>query len=79
MPRSANIEIMVRAVTKAARVLTRDFNEVDDPAGMAQDATQWTWFVHAQHAGGVSVRISEPGDIDKAMPLIRQAHAVASA
>ncbi|MFO1036783.1 MAG: inositol monophosphatase family protein [Geminicoccaceae bacterium] len=29
MPRSANIEIMVRAVTKAARVLSRDFNEVE--------------------------------------------------
>lgn len=60
-------------------LLALDFNEVEDPAGIAQDATQWTWFVNAQHAGGVSVRISEPADVDKAMPLIRQAYAVASA
>lgn len=60
-------------------LLALDFNEVDDLAGIARDATQRKFFVNAQYDGGVNVPIREPADIDKAMPMIRQAHAVASA
>jgi predicted transport protein len=55
-----------------------DFNEVDDPAGIAGDATQWKFFFYAAHQGGVFVSIAELEDIEKAMPIVRQAHAVAS-
>ena len=36
-------------------LLALDFNEIDDPSGLAQDATQWTFFIHARHEGGVSL------------------------
>ena len=60
-------------------LLALDFNEVDDSAGIARDATQRKFFFYAEHEGGVNVPIGEPADIDKAMPMIRQAHAIASA
>ena len=60
-------------------LLALDFNEIDDPRGIAEDASQWKFFVHARYEGGVSVALLTPEDIDKAMPIVRQAHAVASA
>ncbi len=60
-------------------LLALDFNEVEDPAGVALDASQRKFFVCAAHDGGVNIIIREPADVDKAMPLVRQAHAVASA
>ena len=53
-----------------------DFNEVDDPPDLAQDATQWKFFVHAKHEGGVSLRVSDENAIATSMPIIRQAHAI---
>jgi predicted transport protein len=60
-------------------LLALDFNEIDDPAGIATDAAQKKFFVNAVYAGGVNIPIYDLADIDKAMPMIRQAHAVASA
>jgi predicted transport protein len=54
-------------------LLPLDFNEVDDPTGIARDATEWKFLVHAQHEGGVSLSISGVEDIDRALPMIRQA------
>lgn len=59
-------------------LLPLDFNEVDDPAGIAQDATQWKFLFYAQYEGGVSIPIREADDIEKALPMIRQAHLVAT-
>ena len=60
-------------------LLALDFNEIDDPAGIAQDATQWKFFVNAVHDGGVNIPVREAADIDKAMPMVHQAYAIASA
>jgi predicted transport protein len=51
-----------------------DFHEIEDPSGLAQDATQWKFFIHARHEGGVSLRVGDVAAIDTALPLIRQAH-----
>jgi predicted transport protein len=56
-------------------LLALDFNEVDDPSGLARDATQWEFFINAQHEGGVSLRVGDASTIESAIPLIRQAHA----
>jgi uncharacterized protein with ParB-like and HNH nuclease domain/predicted transport protein len=56
-------------------LLALDFNEIDDPSGLAQDATQFKFFVHAQHEGGVSLSVADIGAVESALPLIRQAQA----
>jgi predicted transport protein len=55
-------------------LLAPDFNEIDDPSGLAQDATQWKFFIHARHEGGVSLNLGEAAAIERALPLIRQAY-----
>ena len=55
-------------------LLALDFNEIDDPSGLAQDATQWKFFINARHEGGVSVRVDDFPAIVRSLPLIRQAH-----
>ena len=42
-------------------LLDLDFNEVDDPTGIAEDATQWKFFFYAQHQGGVTVNLTYSG------------------
>lgn len=60
-------------------LLALDFNEVgDDPLGLAKDATEKKFFVHASHEGGVSISIWNSDDIEGALPIIRQAHAVSN-
>jgi predicted transport protein len=56
-------------------LLPLDFNEVQDVAGIASDATQWNFIPNAQYAGGVLLRVQSPADLDLALPVIRQAHA----
>jgi predicted transport protein len=56
-------------------LLALDFNEIDDPSGLAQDAAQWKFLIYAQHEGGVSVNVGEAASIESALPLVRQAHA----
>jgi predicted transport protein len=58
-------------------VLALDFNETEDPSGMAQDTSQWRFFVNAVYEGGVYVRVQSQDDIDKAMPMIRVARELA--
>jgi predicted transport protein len=58
-------------------LLPLDFSEIDDPTGIAQDATQWKFFFYANYEGGVSLSISQDDDVGSAMPIIRQAHAAA--
>ena len=59
-------------------ILAIDFNEAEDPNGIAKDTSQRKFFVHAQYEGGVNIPIWSAGDIELALPLIRQAHALIS-
>ena len=72
------LEILPRK-RKITLLLPLDFNEVLDPSGFACDATEWKFFVNAQYEGGVCLRIREEEDVDKAMPIVRQAQEVVSA
>ncbi len=46
---------------------------------VAKDASERRFFLYAQYEGGVNVPIWETSDIEKAMPMIRQAHELAKA
>lgn len=54
-------------------LLALDYNEANDPSGLAKDASERKFFVNAVYEGGVSVAISEAEQIETALPLIRQA------
>ena len=60
-------------------LLALDFNEAEDPHGIAKDTLQRKFFVHAAYEGGVDIPIWSLEDIEKAVPIIRQAHALISA
>ena len=62
-----------------ALLLDLDFNEIEDPSGIAEDATQWSFFFHAQHEGGVTVNVREIDEIPLVLPLIRQAYTISGA
>jgi inorganic pyrophosphatase len=59
-------------------LLPLDYGEIDDPTGLAEDATEWKFLSYAQYEGGVVLKVSDCHDINRAMPIIRQAHASAS-
>jgi uncharacterized protein with ParB-like and HNH nuclease domain/predicted transport protein len=71
------LEVLPRA-HKLTLLLALDFKEIDDPSGLAKDATEKKFFVHARHEGGVSMSISDAQAIESALPIIRQAHAVSN-
>jgi predicted transport protein len=71
------LEVLPRA-HKLTLLLALDFNEVDDPSGLAKDATERKFFVHARHEGGVSISLWDTEAIEGALPIIRQAHAVSN-
>jgi predicted transport protein len=71
------LEVLPRA-HKLTLLLALDFNEVDDPSGLAEDATEKKFFVHARHEGGVSMSIWDVDAIEKALPIIQQAHALSN-
>jgi predicted transport protein len=56
-------------------LLPLDFSEIDNSSGIAQDATEKDFFQNARYEGGVSMSITHVSAIEKALPLIRQAHA----
>jgi len=72
------LEVLPRK-SKITLLLPLEFNEVQDPFGIAQDASQRKFFFYAQYEGDVCVPIRDEEDIDKAMPMVRQAREVASA
>lgn len=59
-------------------LLPLDHAEIEDPHGLAQDATEWKFVVNAKHEGGVLLRIKDADQIDHAMPIIRQAFVMVS-
>lgn len=54
-------------------LLALDFNEVNDPFGIAKDTSEWKFFINAVHSGGVYISLHTVVDIAKALPIIRQA------
>ena len=54
-------------------LLPLDHGEVDDPHGLASDATEWKFLIHAKYEGGVFLRIQSEDDIEHAMPIVRLA------
>ena len=56
-------------------LLALDFNEVDDPEGIANDATERNFFFYAKHEGGVYLKLRNRADIEQVAPIIRQAYA----
>jgi predicted transport protein len=71
------LEILPRRYSLGV-LLPLDFTEIDDPSGLAQDATEWKFFTHAKHEAGVFVRVNDVESISSSIPLIRQAHAAAN-
>ena len=71
------LEVLPRK-QRLSLLLPLDHAEIDDPHGLAQDATEWKFFVNAKYEGGVLLRIKESGQIDHAMPIIRQAFVMVS-
>jgi predicted transport protein len=67
------LEVLPRA-HKLTLLIALDFNEVDDPSGLAKDATEKKFFVHARHEGGVSMSIWDTRAVEKALAIIRQAY-----
>lgn len=67
------LEILPRK-RKLVLLLDMDFNEIQDPYGIAIDASERQFFFYAQYEGGVCVPIRTEDEIDMAIPLIRQAH-----
>ena len=57
-------------------LLALDFNEAEDPHGIAKDTSERKFFVYAQNEGGVNIPIWSTHDIELALPIIRQAHAL---
>lgn len=71
------LEILPRK-TRLTLLLAADFNEIDDADGIAEDASRWKFLVHAEYQGGVIVPVRSVEDVDRAMPLVRHAHALTS-
>lgn len=71
------LEVLPRA-RKVTLLLAMNFDEVDDPSGIAQDATEKKFIVHARYEGGVSINVSSVDMIDSVMPLIRHAYAASN-
>ena len=70
------LEVLPRK-SRITLLLALDFNEVDDPSGIAEDASEYKFFVNAEYEGGVHFSIWVPEHIDRALPLIRQARELA--
>ena len=68
------LEVLPRRY-RISLLLALDFDEIDDPSGLAQDATQWKFLVNARHEGGVLLSVSNVAEIESVLPLVRQAHA----
>jgi predicted transport protein len=68
------VEVVPRRY-KLALVLPLEFSEIDDPSGLAEDATQWQFIANAQHEGGVFFAINDAASIESAMPIISKARA----
>ncbi|MCK1433504.1 hypothetical protein [Bradyrhizobium sp. 87] len=68
------LEVLPRRY-RLSLLLGLDFDELEDPHSIAQDATRWKFLVNASHEGGVLLNVRNASEIEDALPLVRQAHA----
>lgn len=71
------LEVLPRA-HRLTLLLPVDFSEIDDPSGIAVDATQKKFYLHAKYEGGVAVHLWSADAIEQALPIIKQAIAVSN-
>lgn len=72
------LEVLPRT-QRLTLLLPLDHAEIDDPHGLASDATEWKFLFYAKYEGGVLLRIKQVQDIEHAMPIIRQAYSLIAA
>jgi|694.fasta_scaffold31942_2 predicted transport protein len=72
------LEVLPRK-QRLSLLLPLDHAEIEDPHGLAKDATEWKFLVNAKHEGGVVLRVTAEEAVTNALPIIRQAFAKASA
>ena len=72
------LEVLPRK-NRIGLLLAVAFNEVNDSSGMAEDTSQWKFFVNAVYEGGVYLLIHDEIEIEKAFSMIRLAREVARA
>lgn len=60
-------------------LLPLEHGEIDDPHGLASDATEWKFLFYAKYEGGVLLRVKEAEDVEHAMPIIRKAFLLTTA
>jgi predicted transport protein len=72
------LEVLPRK-QRLSLLLPLDHGEIEDPHGLASDATEWKFIFYAKHEGGVLLRINDEKDIGHAMPIIRMAYSLATA
>jgi predicted transport protein len=70
------LEVLPRK-NRITLLLALDFNEIDDPSGIAKDTSEHKFFVNAEYEGGVYFSIWVAEDIEKALPVVRQARELA--
>ncbi|MGB7510857.1 MAG: DUF5655 domain-containing protein, partial [Pelodictyon phaeoclathratiforme] len=55
-------------------LINLDFDECDDPSGIASDATEWAFITNASEEGGTLFTLETPAHINEAMHVIRQSY-----
>lgn len=71
------LEVLPRK-NRLVLVFPLEHSEIEDSEGVARDESEKTFFLYAKYGGGVSVRINEKADIEKAVPIIRQSLTLAN-
>ena len=67
------LEILPR--TKYILLLANiDFDETDDPSGLARDASDWAFITNASESGGVLFSLKDDSQIPAAMHIVLQAY-----
>jgi len=67
------LEVLPRK-NKIGLLFALDYNEVEDPQQMVQDATQWAFIVNSQYEGGAYALVRTGEDAERVLPIIRQAY-----
>ena len=57
-------------------VVDLDFNEVESDDGLTEDASDRSFVMYARHQGGVIVHVKTLADVERAMVIVSQAHAL---
>jgi len=60
-----------RRITLLANI---DFDDIDDPSGVAQDASVYAFIANASESGGVLYSLREADQVQAAMHVVQQAY-----